>query len=563
MRKIISIILLAIILSYSPVYALWKFNPFTNKMDYYEQNTGPEGTSYTLYTQWDAGTNYSQYATMHYGTAGSGCVVSCINAAGCSTSHVPSCSADDTYWYRFGYDGIQGPTGATGSAGATGPTGPQGEPGAGINATVTHHTTSGTITCDGKPHDNSGASGDIVLKVNTITKDCTLQIRQIANHKIYVQPFLETDEIVGATSGAGKGLYSNAVGSLLYFRSYLDGKLYVEGGEYSWTENTPDYVLPTLTSATISGADGLGLTLAFSEALTQGSAYSNAHWDVDCVSAGDNIGVTSISGNGTNSHVYTLASAIEGTDTCNIDFTGTASSEQDANLNDLAAIVSGAVTNNSTYYACDQCTGTLLFSWHAENADVTSGTPCGCSSGDTIGTASSGATIDAVVYWDGTHSVSIPTASDYYTFDAASILSSTAGTFVTKFRVHTWAAGNNLLYANIDANNYLVIRLIGTDEIDTKWDGNSTAVQITTTDANISLDTWYTATVKWTTADVNPNLWMQICDTDNANCATAISSNTNLTAWVGTLSYIRFGDYSGAGGVLNLDYIKIYNSTTP
>jgi len=32
--------------------------------------------------------------------------------------------------------------------------------------------------------------------------------------------------------------------------------------------------------------------------------------------------------------------------------------------------------------ACDDCSGDLKFSWHMENTNVATGTPCGCSDGD-------------------------------------------------------------------------------------------------------------------------------------------------------------------------------------
>jgi hypothetical protein len=93
---------------------------------------GTDGISHSLKAVWDAGTNYNRYEDTHYGTAGSGCTVECINASGCSTSHVPSCSADDGYWYRFGFDGIQGVKGDTGNTGAAGTNGTNGTNGVGV-----------------------------------------------------------------------------------------------------------------------------------------------------------------------------------------------------------------------------------------------------------------------------------------------------------------------------------------------------------------------------------------------------------------------------------------------
>lgn len=53
------------------------------------------------------------------------------------------------------------------------------------------------------------------------------------------------------------------------------------------------------------------------------------------------------SGDGTAMHVYTIASTIQNGETVDIDFNGDTNSIEDAAENDLAVIVSGAVTNNS------------------------------------------------------------------------------------------------------------------------------------------------------------------------------------------------------------------------
>lgn len=113
--------------------------------------------------------------------------------------------------------------------------------------------------------------------------------------------------------------------------------------EYDSGDSTP----PTLSSATIA-SNGTTLTLAFDENVSQGSGYNDSDWDIDCVSGGNNISVIYSSGDGTTSHVYTIGQTIFVGDTCNIDFNGDTDSMEDDSGNDLAAIVSDSVTNNST-----------------------------------------------------------------------------------------------------------------------------------------------------------------------------------------------------------------------
>ena len=109
-----------------------------------------------------------------------------------------------------------------------------------------------------------------------------------------------------------------------------------------------DVTAPELVTATIDSA-GTSLTMAFTEPVTtDGAGYHDADLDLDCTSGGDDVALTYSSGTGTNTLVYTIASTILGEETCNLDFNGDADSIEDVANNDLAAIVSGTVYNNST-----------------------------------------------------------------------------------------------------------------------------------------------------------------------------------------------------------------------
>jgi hypothetical protein len=117
-------------------------------------------------------------------------------------------------------------------------------------------------------------------------------------------------------------------------------------GTKGWQISGADVTAPTLSSATVA-TNGTTLTLVFSENVTQGIGYTDADWDVDCSIGGDGMSVTYSSGDGTNTHIYTIGTIYSG-ETCNIDFDGSANSEEDGSGNDLVAIVSDSVTNNST-----------------------------------------------------------------------------------------------------------------------------------------------------------------------------------------------------------------------
>lgn len=120
----------------------------------------------------------------------------------------------------------------------------------------------------------------------------------------------------------------------------------------------PDVSAPTLSSVTI-GPDGLTTTLLFDEAVTQGAGYNDSDFDVDCGTGGNDILLTYSSGDGSDTHVYALASTINTSDTCNLDFNGDADSVEDSVGNDLAAIDSMAMVNDSTQCATPTAGNTL------------------------------------------------------------------------------------------------------------------------------------------------------------------------------------------------------------
>jgi hypothetical protein len=178
----------------------------------------------------------------------------------------------------------------------------------------------------------------------------------------------------------------------------------VAGGYLTDVEGT-DSTPPTMSTAVIS-TNGVTLTLGYSESVNQGAGYNDSDIDVDCATAGNNIAVTYSSGNGTATHVYTLASPVLSGDTCNIDFNGDANSIEDGAGNDLAAIVSGAVTNSSTQAyptfssAAIDTTGKILTVTFSENVRIGSGsyggiTVSSCSGGAlTVSyTSNNGATV--------------------------------------------------------------------------------------------------------------------------------------------------------------------------
>jgi hypothetical protein len=136
----------------------------------------------------------------------------------------------------------------------------------------------------------------------------------------------------------------------------------------SWAATvTPTTIYPELVSA-ILAANGTTLTLGFDAAVSHGSGYTLSDFNVDASTSGNDIGMTYVSGDTTDTHVMELASAIQQYETVDFDFLATANSMEDGDGDDLAAITSFSVTNNSTYVPTSY--SDILFHSNFENTWV-------------------------------------------------------------------------------------------------------------------------------------------------------------------------------------------------
>lgn len=220
------------------------------------------------------------------------------------------------------------------------------------------------------------------------------------------------------------------------------------------------------------------------------------------------------------------------------------------------------VTANS-----DSCTGGLLFSWHAENTDVTlggvaGGVNNGCSVGDTTGTANSGATISTDEHQDGTKSVSIPTASDYYAFDwADDIIKANAGTIDLWIKWTTVVDGPVMFYLNVDVNNRIYIGIDGTSKYIFLYHvAGGTSVHARTNFPVFDAGTWYHVKARWDHS-AHSGLYLKITmDTTTGESNSADDGTDAPGTWSGSSGTVNVGDYYGYGGVFFIENLKIYDS---
>ena len=216
---------------------------------------------------------------------------------------------------------------------------------------------------------------------------------------------------------------------------------------------------------------------------------------------------------------------------------------------------------------CSSCgTGaTPIFCWGISLDDTVITNSDGCSQGDTTGSLASQAVFLAAPSPQTGYVIQLgATGSGAYdgclfTVSSADIWNDQAGTIEVMFYVPStggFVAGTSIFEIIAQtAEDRFYLQTSGTDELQLLHEGaNAGATYITTTAANIVTDTWYTATIKWTTADVSPNLSLSC----NGN---TVTSNTNLTAFDTAITQMSIGNaLDGTNGYIYIKSIKIWDS---
>jgi hypothetical protein len=217
----------------------------------------------------------------------------------------------------------------------------------------------------------------------------------------------------------------------------------------------------------------------------------------------------------------------------------------------------------------DSCTGTLIFSWHAETTDVTTGTPVGCSVGDTTATASNGATpaISTAQFEDGTHAALFSATYDQYSFSVSTedIIKSAAGTIDIWVRYPTVASSYAFSAASGTGGNAILIRLSdqggGVFKINFDYEAGAQDYNVLAT-LSIVANTWYHVIAKWDHTPHSGN-YQEVCadtSTGTTNCQSS-ATDINPTPWAGAISVLNFGDYAFQGQAgLYIDNVKIYST---
>lgn len=104
-----------------------------------------------------------------------------------------------------------------------------------------------------------------------------------------------------------------------------------------------DTTAPTVTGVEITYSGDV--VISFSETIVS-TGYGSGDFNIDCVTAGNDISLSSPSGTGS-SRTFSKATTVYGEDTCNLDFVGSSGSITDSQDNDLATFSDSEVTNNA------------------------------------------------------------------------------------------------------------------------------------------------------------------------------------------------------------------------
>ena len=217
---------------------------------------------------------------------------------------------------------------------------------------------------------------------------------------------------------------------------------------------------------------------------------------------------------------------------------------------------------NISCYDCDSDDATFL--WECNSTTVGTGTPCGCSDGDTTTSANDEATITAgACVFDDTGGT--PDGLDFFPFDVSSddIFDDSIGTVFINFKVDTFVDDVTLLYVYKDDDNRFRVKIDNSDEVSTVHEGQNNSQWAATTDSPVSTGVIYIVRVKWEVGGT-PDLAINIFNEAMVEQGSGATNDTPLTLMnpepgAGGLQ-VGNGLAVGVGANFTIYYIHIYNT---
>ncbi len=205
--------------------------------------------------------------------------------------------------------------------------------------------------------------------------------------------------------------------------------------------------------------------------------------------------------------------------------------------------------------AASNCTGALIFEWHAESTTITSGTPPGCNTNAATTVTLVDATLSsAVAPSDGTYALLRSGNLTQYATVATDV-SKTSGTLTFDLYITTWSDWKGIVFFSVDGTNDIRILMTSSSGIlRGQYVGDNTTVSVDDVSPYITFDTWTPIVFKWRTGATNPSISLKV------GTNTASTSDTDLTAIIGTPSVMTMGHNGDTVQTFRIDNIKLYNT---
>lgn len=207
--------------------------------------------------------------------------------------------------------------------------------------------------------------------------------------------------------------------------------------------------------------------------------------------------------------------------------------------------------------ACDSCTGGLIFSIHFEaDADVDTGSPCGCTSlGDTTATKSGTAAV--VTGTDGY--LDINDASEYVSYDISSF--PTSGSFLMKIKKVSYDNGTRAINFYGDADSYLILATDSTDDLSLTHLGGGTSRAASCTNNSFTVGGTFYVVGRWTAADADPNISLYIYAVADESLLDSNENNFSLGTMATTPPTLAIGNMSASdAGDFDIYYVKVWDT---
>jgi hypothetical protein len=200
-----------------------------------------------------------------------------------------------------------------------------------------------------------------------------------------------------------------------------------------------------------------------------------------------------------------------------------------------------------------------------EHTTVTSGTPAGCSVGDTSATLApyggSGATIASTISpQDGSNAFYLDSGADNVQFSIASndLFSLSAGTITFYVYISTFQVNMELFTVGFDASNGIKLMLYQTEQITATWAGGGTPVTLYSL-TGLTTGSWHKVQFSYRTGASDPSIWVAI---DDASPTGTAISNTDLAEMTGSNGKIYIGSLNTGTYVAAIDNLRITNAYT-